>query len=199
VVTVGRLVPWKHVDAIIRAIRGVPEANLLVIGDGPERQNLRTLVAELGMERRVRFTGQVSRSEVARLIAPCDLFVLNSSYEGQPHVVLEAMAAGLPVVATAVGGTAEVIRHAQNGILIRAGETELRDAIVRVLSDRALCRRLCEEGRETAAAFTTALMVEKTERLLASVARTGRHGRHESPPPPAARKRAADGPAARTR
>jgi len=183
-VTVGRLVAWKHVDSIVRAIRDVPETNLLIIGDGPERQNLRALVAELGMESRVRFAGQVSRSEVAWLIAQCDLFVLNSSYEGQPHVVLEAMAAGLPVVATAVGGTVEVIRHAENGILTRAGEPELREAIARVLNDRPLWRRLSEKGRETAAEFTTALMVEKTEQLLAAVARTERRRRHRSPAPP---------------
>jgi glycosyltransferase involved in cell wall biosynthesis len=78
-------------------------------------------------------------------------------------------------VATAAGGTVEVIRHAENGILTRAGETELREAIARVLNDRHLWRRLSENGRETAAAFTTALMVDKTERLLASVARTERH------------------------
>jgi glycosyltransferase involved in cell wall biosynthesis len=174
VATVGRLVVWKHVDGIIRAVRDVPATNLLVIGDGPERQNLQRLVAELGMESRVTFTGQVSRSEVTRLTRQCDLFVLNSSYEGQPHVVLEAMASGLPVVATAAGGTVEVIRHAENGMLIRAGETELREAMTQVLNDRHLWRRLSENGRQTAAQFTTALMVEKTEQILASVARTAR-------------------------
>jgi glycosyltransferase involved in cell wall biosynthesis len=174
VVTVGRLVAWKHVDGVVRAIHDVPGLNLLIIGDGPEREKLEALVAELRLEGRVTFTGQVSRREVARLTARCDLFVLNSSYEGQPHVVLEAMAAGLPVVATAVGGTVEVIRHPENGILIGTEAAELSQAIARVLSDRALWCRLREKGWQTVAGFTRGAMIEKTERLFASVVRGGR-------------------------
>ncbi len=174
VVTVGRLVAWKHVDGIIRAIHEVPGVNLLIIGDGPEREKLEALVTALRLKGRVTFAGQVSQPDVARLMAQCDLFVLNSSYEGQPHVVLEAMAAGLPVVATAVGGTVEVIRHPENGILIGNGTTGLTSAIAHVLGDRALWRQLRDNGWQTVAGFTRGAMVEKTERLLASVVAGGR-------------------------
>jgi glycosyltransferase involved in cell wall biosynthesis len=143
------------------------------------------------MDNRVRFTGQLRRPEVSRLTSQCDLFVLNSSYEGLPHVVLEAMAAGLPIVATAVGGTVEVIRHTENGMLIRAAQSELPDAIARVLNDHSLWRRLSENGRRTAAEFTTACMVQNTEQILVSVVRTERPSRHSSTPPPDATERVA--------
>ena len=69
---------------------------------------------------RVYFAGQRNKEETFALMAACDLFVLNSSYEGFPHVVLEAMCAGLPVVATEVGGTPELVRDGENGLLISA-------------------------------------------------------------------------------
>jgi glycosyltransferase involved in cell wall biosynthesis len=103
-------------------------------------------------------------------MASCDLFVLNSSYEGMPHVVLEAMALGLPVVATAVGGTAEIIRHGHNGLLIGTEHTELRQAIAQVLGDRGLRAQLRINGRDTVAGFTRTAMSQKTEAALVAVA-----------------------------
>jgi glycosyltransferase involved in cell wall biosynthesis len=168
-VTVGRLVQWKHVDEVIRVLPDLPGLELLIIGDGPERAKLEAVAVELRLEPRVTFAGPLSRREAARHMALCDLFVLNSSYEGLPHVVLEAMALGLPVVATAVGGTGEIIRHRQNGLLIGTERSELRQAIAEVLSDRELRRRLGDGGRKTVAEFTKAAMIERTEAALISV------------------------------
>jgi len=97
----------------------------------------------------------------------CDLFVLNSRYEGLPHVVLEAFAAGLPVVATAVGGTPEVVENEVSGLLLSPGDTHaLRDVIVRLLSDQLLRRRLVENARAQLANFSLTQMIEKTASLL---------------------------------
>ncbi|MGD0807192.1 MAG: glycosyltransferase family 4 protein, partial [Anaerolineales bacterium] len=104
-ITVARLVQWKGIDALIEWLSTRSDLRLLVIGDGPERSNLESLAARSGAADRVVFTGNVSRQQVMAYLKASDLFVLNSDYEGLPHVVLEAYAAGVPVVATSVGGT----------------------------------------------------------------------------------------------
>src|SRR4029077_21032506 len=125
VVTVGRLVPWKQVDQLIKAIAECDEAGLVVVGDGPDRERLEQLARGGNLGDRVYFAGQRKQEETVSLMAACDLFVLNSTYEGLPHVVLEAMSAGLPVVATAVGGTPEVVSDGENGMLIMPDANDL--------------------------------------------------------------------------
>lgn len=133
-ISVGRLVAWKGIDGLIETIASLPYVGLVVVGDGPERKNLEALARQLGVDQRVYFAGQIPRAEVPAYLRACDLFVLNSRYEGLPHTVLEALAAGLPVVATAVGGTPEILRDGENGRLITVGDTnELSDAIREVL------------------------------------------------------------------
>ena len=171
IVTVGRLVRWKHVDRIIRAIAGLPEVELVVVGEGPEGLGLRTLVADLELGSRVRFTGQRSRRESLALMAASDLFVLASSYEGLPHVVLEAMSLGVPVVATAAGGTPEVVRDGVNGKLVAVGaEEELSSAIAYMRTDDEARARMAQEARATSEAFSFERMVYETEMVLLSTA-----------------------------
>jgi glycosyltransferase involved in cell wall biosynthesis len=104
-VTLGRLVSWKRVDQIIEAITKLDQAGLVIIGDGPERSRLEEQAFRVGTADRVSFAGQRNNAEAMALMAACDIFVLNSTYEGFPFVVLEAMSLGLPVVGTAAGGT----------------------------------------------------------------------------------------------
>lgn len=103
VITAGRLVPWKGVDDILTAIAPLPEVGLVIVGTGPEEARLTQQVQAWQLTERVWLAGQKSLPELLALMGTCDLFVLNSTYEGLPHVVLEAMAVGVPVVATAVG------------------------------------------------------------------------------------------------
>jgi glycosyltransferase involved in cell wall biosynthesis len=108
------------VNGLLEALTEVPELGLVVVGDGPERPRLERRARELGVSDRVYFAGQRSKKEALSLMAACDLFVLNSAYEGLPHVVLEAMALGLPVVATAVGerlSAANMIRLTEETLL----------------------------------------------------------------------------------
>ncbi len=115
--TVGRLDPIKDQAGLINSFqevrKQVPSSHLVLVGDGPERENLQKLQTDgvhlLGM-----------RNDVAALLRQLDLFVLPSLNEGISNTILEAMAAGLPVVATAVGGTPELIRHEENGLLVAA-------------------------------------------------------------------------------
>ena len=112
VVTVARLVPWKRIDDLIR-ICASKELSLIVVGDGPQFQELKELANELNCK--VQFSGKVKQSEVPALISKAKIFVLNSTYEGLPHIVLEAYSLGVTVIASDAGGTNEVMKAVSPG------------------------------------------------------------------------------------
>ncbi|MCP5101314.1 MAG: glycosyltransferase family 4 protein [Chloroflexi bacterium] len=117
-ITVCRLVRWKRVDQLIPLLLTLPDVGLIIIGDGPERTKLETQVSTLQLTNRVHFTGNVTQSAVVAALKLAHLFVLNSTYEGLPHVLLEALAVRLPILATNVGGMPEVVQEGINGRLI---------------------------------------------------------------------------------
>jgi len=169
-ITVGRLVPWKRVDGLIEALREIPELGLVIVGDGPERPRLERIVQELGISDRVYFAGQRSKTETLSLMAACDFFVLNSTYEGHPHAVLEAMALGLPVVATAVGGTPEVVRDGETGVLVPGRYGALGASLSALARDPALRRRLGRAARQwIGERLSAAHMIRLTEETLFTV------------------------------
>jgi glycosyltransferase involved in cell wall biosynthesis len=165
-VTAGRLVPWKRVDRILDAIADMNDVGLVIIGDGIERKRLESRISELGLEDRVCIAGARGHRETVALMATCDVFVLNSTYEGLPHVVLEAMAVGLPVVATDTGGTAELVQHRCNGLLIPASGCGLGDALASLLADRTMRKNLSEGAQRTAQGLCLASTLDLTERVL---------------------------------
>jgi glycosyltransferase involved in cell wall biosynthesis len=175
-VTVCRLVPWKGVDALIRVVAADPDTRLLIAGDGALRESLQALAHCCGAADRVTFLGQVPQADVRALLEQADVFVLNSTYEGLPHVVLEAMEAGTPVVATNAGGTGEVVEHEVTGLLVPPGdEAALAAAIKRLRADPALAGRLVAGARrrlDTRLSFDA--MVDQTEALLEECAGAGR-------------------------
>lgn len=172
ILTAARLVTWKGIDHLIRAFATVrsriPAARLVVLGDGPERARLQELARALQVDRAVEFGGHVPRSVVLRRLSSADVFALPSAYEGLPHVVLEALAAGCPVVAGAAGGTVEVIRDGLDGLLVRFGDTEaLATALERLLTDPAFASQLGERGRRRVAdAYSWSTTSDVTIRLL---------------------------------
>jgi glycosyltransferase involved in cell wall biosynthesis len=147
IITVCRLVPWKGVEILINAIKEISGVRLIIVGDGPDGESLKTTVSELGLEKRVSFVGQVTKTRVRELLAESDIFVLNSSYEGLPHVVLEAMASMIPVIATDVGGTSEVVVNNITGLLIKYGDTvELTEALRDLVENNEKSARLARNG-----------------------------------------------------
>jgi len=171
VVTVGRLVPWKHVDKVMDAVARLDGISLVIIGDGPERGHLEAFASTLGIGDRIYFAGVRNKAETLALMAACDVFVLNSTYEGFPHVVLEAMALGLPVVATAVGGTPEVIKSGLNGLLIEANGGTLKHVLGKLIVNGNLRKQLSINARETVQeAFSVNAMIAQTEAELAGAA-----------------------------
>ncbi|MCX6026402.1 MAG: glycosyltransferase family 4 protein [Chloroflexi bacterium] len=165
---VGRLVPHKGIVPLLRVISTIPSVRLLIAGEGPSRDALEKETAGLGLQSRVIFLGSQSREAVAGLLGQANLMVLNSTYEGLPHVVLEAFAAGTPVLATRVGGTPEVVEHGVSGWLISSGdEAELGRAVRLLLEDPALRDRLREGGRRMLTQrFRWETLVEQTLAVL---------------------------------
>lgn len=155
---VSRLLPEKGVEYFVRAAKQVldsyPQALFVLVGDGPHGPALKALSRELGIEDRMIFAGQ--RRDMPGIFASLDVFALPSLNEGMPLVILEAMASGLPVVATRIAGIPEVVLHQETGLLIEPGDTvALRDSILRLIADRELRMKLGVNGRERVRQYYT--------------------------------------------
>jgi glycosyltransferase involved in cell wall biosynthesis len=147
--TVAVLRPQKGVEIMLRALPALlaerPELVYLVVGDGPDARRLRGLAAELGVRDHVRFPG--SRTDVARLLGACDLLVHPSLEDALPTSLMEAMAAGLPIVAGAVGGVPEMVEEGRTGRLVPPGDVAALTAAVReLLADADLRAAMGREG-----------------------------------------------------
>jgi glycosyltransferase involved in cell wall biosynthesis len=154
VLTPARLDAQKGHRVLFEAIAQVPDALFLLAGEGPEREELEALVREQGIGDRVRFLGR--REDVPQLLAACDVFALPSLYEGSSLAVLEAMAARIPIVSSAIGGTDELIADGRSGLLVPPGDAEaLAVALRRVLEDESLRRSLATHARERVEAGLT--------------------------------------------
>ena len=175
VVTVGRLARHKRIDKIIEAISVIrvkySDVELLIIGEGPEKENLEELTRELGVESNVKFCGSVDYSKVLDLIQSADIFVLNSIYEGMPHVVIEAMACRTPIIATNIRGTDEVVTDGETGLSVSPdnGE-ELKDKIILLLKDEDMKNKLVENAyKYVGGKFTWEKNLEILEKELKGV------------------------------
>ncbi len=167
VVTVGRLVRWKHVDKVIEAVARLDGIGLAIIGDGPQRGYLEELAQTLGVRNRIYFTGTKDKLETIGLMKACEIFVLNSSYEGFPHVVLEAMSCGLSVIATAVGGTTELLQDGNNGKLIHPfNDDMLYETLAELVKSPAERKRLAYEAKCTVESFKCNRMVDECASVL---------------------------------
>ena len=135
----GRLTAQKALGDTLEALARVPDVALLVLGDGPERAKLERRAGELGLADRVRFLGAGTRDDVIALFRAVDAALLTSAWENLPHTLLEALATGTPVIATAVGGIPEVVRDGENGLLVPPRDiAAIASAIDRLVHDDAL-------------------------------------------------------------
>jgi L-malate glycosyltransferase len=164
---IARLQPEKGVANFLKAAARLaplfPEAHFVIAGDGPLRQELMALAEDLGLGTRAHFLG--FRTDASALMKSLDVLVVPSLTEGSPLVTLEAMAAGTPVVASAVGGIPDQVRHDKEGLLVPPGDIDaLGDALLDLLRDPYRASRLGEAGRRRAASrFSHATMVRQIE------------------------------------
>jgi glycosyltransferase involved in cell wall biosynthesis len=166
--TVANFRPQKaHGDLIRAALRvreAVPEARLVLVGQGPKEGEVRRQVHELGLQNMVVFTGQ--RDDAPRVARSFDVFVLPSRYEGLAIALMEAMALGRPPVVTAVGGLSELVQDGTNGLVVSPADPEaLARAVVSLLLDADLRTRLGEAARERAAEFDIRKAVGRIEQV----------------------------------
>jgi glycosyltransferase involved in cell wall biosynthesis len=158
VLFIGRLSKIKGVDVLIRAMEGVENVRLLVAGDGEQGRELKEMSRRFSIN--ARFLGQVGAGKRDELLSSCDVAVIPSLVmpcgrtEGTPVVCFEAMAAGLPVIASRAGGLAEIISDGENGLLFDAGDhRSLRGKLMLVLGDAALWGRLSHAGLNSAGGY----------------------------------------------
>lgn len=151
---IGRIAPQKDLGTLINAFGRVTEpACLLIVGDGPSRRAAEQQARPLAG--RVRFTGFAPHARIAAVLQHIDLLVLATRYEELPSVLIEGMAAGLPVIASRVGGIPTLVDHDVNGLLVPPGDTAaLAAAISRVLTQPATAARLAAAARQTAQRYT---------------------------------------------
>jgi len=161
---VGRMDPVKDLPTLLQAFaraarRPASPLRLVLVGDGPMRPTVERLVAQQGLGDRVWLAGE--RADIAEIMRGLDCFVLPSLGEGISNTVLEAMATRLPIIATRVGGNAELIESGMTGLLVPPGDSDaLADALVRYSSDRAMARRHAKAARRAAQSrFSLARMV----------------------------------------
>jgi glycosyltransferase involved in cell wall biosynthesis len=171
--TAGRLVPWKGIHELIDVFsvlqKDIPDLFLTIIGDGPEEAALKAHVERLSLERKVRFAGKLSKTDLGKAVKGSDVFVLNSSYEGLSHQLLEVMQLGVPIVASDVGGNPELIHNEVSGLLVPNGDREaLREAIRRIIENDALGLRLSQTARVRVQHFTEDEVLVHLVKLLKS-------------------------------
>lgn len=171
IVFLGRLAPKKRVSDLIRAFALIegeyPDAELLVVGEGPRRDELEALTHDLGVTDGVEFTGRVADEEIPRYYASAELFVLPSVWEGHPLTLLEAWAAGSPVIATDVEGIAEFVDHGENGYLVEARNPEaIADAVRYAFDNPEVVSSWGTAARETARTeFSWETAAERTRKI----------------------------------
>ena len=163
----GRLAPQKRLDVALSAVARLAGVTLVIAGDGPDEERVRRHAAELGLDGRVRFLGPQPRARVFELLRAADAALLSSSWENFPHMAVEALAVGTPVLATAVGGVTEIVRDGENGLLVPPGDADaLAAAIERYLSDAALRERLTAAAASSVDRFAPASIYDELERIL---------------------------------
>ncbi len=166
ILTVARLAKQKQIDKIIYAVEKIKtDYSLLVIGDGPEYNNLKNLIDRLGLERRVHLLGALEYEKVMEYMASCDIFVLASQNESFGMVYLEAMVSGVPIIASQGEGFSEFIKNLDNGLLVKAGGiNEIKGAIMYLIDNPEAAKRIGEKGKKTV--FVRLTIKKTVDKLL---------------------------------
>ncbi len=165
ILSIGRLVPWKGFEALIEMMPSlvvqVPDAHLFIVGDGPDRKVLEEKISTLQLVHQVTLVGKLTQEKLFEYIKASDVFVLNTSYEGFSHQLLEVMALGTPIITTPAGGNIEIIENRKNGLLVPFNDLDLwKKAITELCKDKELARELAHEAQKKVREFSNERMLE---------------------------------------
>ena len=177
--SVGRLGPQKApldlLAAFDRLAKAIPSAHLVLVGDGPQRAEVEAARERAGLDGRVHVLGL--RRDVPELLKGFDVFALASHWEGLPRVLPQAMAAGLPIVATRVNGAPDAVTPGENGWLVQVGDVDaMSRRLIELARDPALARRMGELGRERVEEFSAQRMADQLADLYDRLTAPGRAG-----------------------
>lgn len=172
--TWGRLVPWKGFRMLIKIMPKLAEVSpffkLVIVGSGPDKGILETMVRNLRLERKVILAGKKNLSDIAVYLAASDIAILNTGYEGFSHQILEAMIAGVPLITTNSGGNKEIIHQGENGMMVKYNDEFNLVEVIRAISNNPeMQEHFIEEGKKTASHFSVEKMFDETIALLSSL------------------------------
>lgn len=175
IVYIGSLLPVKGVEYLIEAINILhqthPKISLTIVGDGSNRRSLEQIVKKHGLEQNIIFTGKISHEDVPNRLNSNDIFVLPSISEGMPNVLLEAMAAGLPIVATNVGGIPDIVKNNKNGYLVEPkNPQQLAERIHFLIENTEIHRIISEQNQVDAQKYDWNNIITKLENIYSNVA-----------------------------
>ncbi|MCK5061841.1 glycosyltransferase [Candidatus Parcubacteria bacterium] len=171
ILSVGRLLPWKGFNELIDLMpalkKEIPDINLVIIGDGPFRSNVESQISNSECKNKIQLIPGVEQSKLWQYMEASDLFVLYTGYEGLPHLVIEAMMIGLPIITTRVGGNIEVVKNKDNGTLVDYGNMdELKNAIIKLTNNKEFSKRLAENAKLGLSKFSKEKMIEEVLKFL---------------------------------
>jgi len=170
IIFVGRLLPIKGLDYLMNAMKIIQNKNknvfLTLVGDGYYRKSLEKMIKKLEIEKAVTFTGKIPNTEIPKYLSNSDVFVLPSLSEGFPNVVLEAMAAGLPIVASNIGGLSELIKNNENGYLVETKNPEqLADGLLKILQNPEIKTKMSQNNLKKAKNYSWESVVFDLEKI----------------------------------
>jgi len=187
-ISIGRLAPEKNWPTLLHAaalvIKDIPQFRFVLIGDGPDRKSLEDLAKELGIQKRVTFTGSLPFAETPSYMKAANLFGFASITETQGLATLEAMAAGLPVVAVDASGTRDILKHGQQGYLVENDATALASAIKRLLSNPERMQKFAHAAYKKAQSFNITKLTDKLLDVYEQAIRDKKKNRYVTVVPP---------------
>jgi len=171
---VGRFRPEKGLEYLVKAMSIIKEkdreAKLLLAGEGPEEENLRNLIFEKQLTEFITFTGQIPHENVKDYMVASDIFVLPSLTEGFPNVLLEAMACGLPIVASKITGIPEIVINGENGFLVESkSPKEIAEKLLFLLNNPELRKKISRNNLKKIKCYSFESIIKKLEKVYSSV------------------------------
>lgn len=171
IISVGRLVPWKGFDTLIALMKDISKeingVKLYIVGDGPDKDYLDNCVKKSGAEDLVVLTGKMKQNDLFEYIKASDLFVLNTSYEGLSHQLLEVLYLEVPILCSDAGGNMEVIDNGLDGELFKYNDKEtIKNSIINILKNKEIANKYVEKGKEKLDFFGEERMLQEVTEML---------------------------------